>query len=137
MRSIDYAECIASLKPGAPKFRVAESTCGKHLRTRCQKTTFGLCGHTCLTTCVAREYAARCNALNGADALSILPPYNSRSSAVAFSLFLACYLLLMQPQLFVYFLPSYLCDGRKTKTSSKFSSSCFLIRFDSHNNILM
>jgi len=38
----------------------------------------------------AREYAARCNALNGVDALSIPSSYNSRSSVV-YSLFSTCY----------------------------------------------
>jgi len=68
----DAVDRVASPKPDAPKFRAAESTCGKRLRTRCQKTTFGLCGHACLTTCVALESMQR-------DAMRLMASMHSAS----------------------------------------------------------
>lgn len=56
-----------------------ESTCGEHLRMSKDRVRSSR-SRVFNDLCRAREYAARCNALNGADALSIPLPYNLQSS---------------------------------------------------------
>lgn len=57
-RLVTHMKYVAPLKP---KCRTSTEIPrgGKYLRTRCQKTTFGLCGHACLTTCVVLENIQR------------------------------------------------------------------------------
>lgn len=74
-----------------------EISCGgKYLRKAIadamSKDTFSLCGHACLTTCVVLENMQRVAMRLMASMHSASHLYNSRSSAVVFSLFLACYI---------------------------------------------
>lgn len=95
MRSIDYAECHAvgnqvrdQHRNSARRKVLAEALADAMSKDRVRS----LRSRVFNDLCRARGHIARYNALNGADALSIPPPCNSRSSAVAFSLFLARYI---------------------------------------------